>query len=225
MISRNARSSFLHAAAAVAAAVALTGCYHSTQMAATWTDPSVRSLRFQHPITVFVTTSETMRRSVEDRMASKFPNATPSYRVLTTIDSTNGAQVRQQLAGMGFDGAIIMRVVAVTDQLAYVPGSYWYGGPYYSFAGYWGTAWGYPYDPGYVTQNQIVSMETQIYALATDKLVYAARSETTNPSSVNKLIDSVLRHVMEELQKGNLIASSLRCTAPTQCGSLPVTTR
>jgi hypothetical protein len=225
MISRNARSSFRHTAAAMAAAVALTACYHSTQMAATWTDPSARSLRFQHPITVFVTTSETMRRSVEDRMASKFPNATPAYRVLTTIDSTNGAQVRQQLNGMGFDGAIIMRVVSVTDQLAYVPGSYWYGGPYYSFAGYWGTAWGYPYDPGYVTQNQIVSMETQIYALATDKLIYAARSETTNPRSVNKLVDSVLRHVMEELQKGNVIASSLRCTAPTQCGSLPVTTR
>ncbi len=208
MMSRDARSSFLHAAAAVAAAVALTGCYHSTQMAATWADPSAHSLRFQHPIAVFVTTSETMRRSVEDRMASKFSNATPSYRVLTTVDSTNGAQVRQQLAGMGFDGAIIMRVVAVTDKLAYVPGSYWYGGPYYSFAGYWGTAWGYPYDPGYVTQNQIVSMETQIYALAADKLVYAARSETTNPSSVNKLIDSVLRHVMEELQKENVIAST-----------------
>ena len=222
MISRDARSSFLHAAAVLTAAVALTGCYHSTQMAATWSDPSARSLRFQHPITVFVTTSETMRRSVEDRMASKFPNATPAYRVLTTIDSSNGAQVRQQLAGMGFDGAIFMRVVDVTDQLAYVPGSYWYGGPYYSFAGYWGTAWGYPYDPGYIAQNRIVSMETQIYMLATDKLVYAARSETTNPSSVNKLIDSVLRHVKEELQKDNLIVAA-NCTAPTQCGSMPVT--
>jgi hypothetical protein len=223
MISRDARSSFRYTAAAFAAAVSLAGCYHSTQMAATWHDPSARSLRFQHPITVFVTTSETMRRSVEDRMASKFQNATPSYRVLTTIDSTNGAQVRQQLAGMGFDGAIIMRVVDVTDKLTYVPGSYWYGGPYTSFAGYWGTAWGYPYDPGYVAQDRIVSMETQIYALASDKLVYAARSETTNPRSVNKLVDSVLRHVMEELEKENVIAAA--CTTPIQCGSVPVVTR
>jgi len=207
MTSRDARKSLRHAAAVFTAAAALTGCYHATHMAATWSDPSARSLRFQHPITVFVTTSETMRRSVEDRMASKFSNATPAYRVLTTTDSTNGAQVRQQLAGMGFDGAIIMRVVDVTDKLTYVPGSYWYGGPYYSFAGYWGTAWGYPYDPGYVAQDRIVSMETQIYALATDKLVYAARSETTNPRSVNKLIDSVLRHVMEELQKENVVAT------------------
>jgi len=72
---------------------------------------------------------------------------------------------------------------------------------------YWGTAWGYPYDPGYIAQDRIVSMETQIYALATDKLVYAARSETTNPRSVNKLVDSVLRHVMEELQKENVVAT------------------
>lgn len=214
----------MHAAAALAAA-ALAGCYHATQMAATWHDPSYRSLRFQHPIMVFVTTSDVLRRTFEDKMASKFPNATPAYRVLTNIDSTtNGAAVRQQLAGMGFDGAVIMRVVDVTDKLTYIPGSYWYGGPYYSFAGYWGTAWGYPYDPGYVTQDRIVSMETQIYSLANDKLVWAARSETTNPRSVNKLGDSVLRHVMEELQKENLIAGA-SCTAPTQCGSMPVTTR
>jgi hypothetical protein len=67
-------------------------------------------------------------------------------------------------------------------------------------------------------------METQIYSLANDKLVWAARSETTNPSSVNKLGDSVLRHVMHELEKENLIAVA-NCTAPTQCGSMPVTTR
>lgn len=207
MISREARSSFRHTAAVFTAAVALTGCYHSTQMAATWHDPTSRSLRFQHPIMVFVTTSETLRRSVEDRMAGKFANATPAYRVLATVDSTNGAQIRQQLAGMGFDGAVIMRVVDVTDKLTYVPGSYWYGGPYYSFAGYWGTAWGYPYDPGYVAQDRIVSMETQIYTLNNDKLVWAARSETTNPRSVNKLVDSVLRHVMEELQKENVVAT------------------
>jgi len=84
MTSRNARSSFLHAAAVLTAAATLTGCYHSTQMAATWSDPGSRSLRFQHPIMVFVTTSETLRRSVEDRMAGKFPNATPAYRVLAT---------------------------------------------------------------------------------------------------------------------------------------------
>jgi len=207
MRSRDARSSFLHAAAVLTAAVALTGCYHATQMAATWHDPSARSLRFQRPIMVFVTTSETLRRTFEDRMASKFPNATPAYRVVATVDSTNGAQVRQQLSSMGYDGAVIMRVVDVTDKLTYVPGSYWYGGPYYSFAGYWGTAWGYPYDPGYVTENRIVSMETQIYTLANDKLVWAARSETTNPRSVNKLVDSVLRHVMEVLQKENLVAT------------------
>ena len=224
MISRDARVSCFHAAAVFAAAAALTGCYHATQMAATWSDPSNHSIRFQHPIMVFATKSETLRRTFEDKMASKFPNATPSYRVLATIDSTNGALVRQQLAGMGFDGAVIMRVVDVTDKLTYIPGSYWYGGPYYSFAGYWGTAWGYPYDPGYVTQDRIVSMETQIYRLTNDKLVWAARSETTNPSSVNKLGDSVLRHVMHELEKENLIAGA-NCTAPTQCGSMPVATR
>ena len=139
-------------------------------------------------------------------MAGKFPNATPSYRVLTTVDSTNGAAIRQQLAGMGFDGAVIMRVVDVTDKLTYVPGSYWYGGPYYSFAGYWGTAWGYPYDPTYIAEDVVVSIETQVYSLKDDHLVWAARSETTNPSSVRKLGKSVIKHVVGQMKKDGVMA-------------------
>jgi len=48
MTSRDGRKSLRHAAAVFTAAAALTGCYHATHMAATWSDPSARSLRFQH---------------------------------------------------------------------------------------------------------------------------------------------------------------------------------
>jgi hypothetical protein len=101
----------------------------------------------------------------------------------------------------------MMRVVDVEDRVTYTAGSYWYGAaPYYSFAGYWRNAWGYPYDPGFVT-DRVVSIETQIYSLTNDKLLWAARSETTNPKSVNKLGDSVIKHVVKELRKEGLIAA------------------
>ena len=145
----------------------------------------------------------------------------PSYRVLASSDISDGAAIRQQLAAGGFDGAVMMRVTNVTDRLSYTPGTYWYGGPpYYSFAGYWGTAWGYPFDPTYVTEDQIVSIETQIYSLTSDKLIWAARSETTNPRSVSKLGDSVIRHVTKELRKEGLMAAGV-CAPPLQCAAQP----
>lgn len=185
---------------------ALAACYHSTQMAATWRDPAAPPLHFQHGVAVFVTRDEALRRSVEDKLVARFPNMTPSYRVLATVDSTAARdETAEKLRAAGFDGAIVMRVVDVTNQLAYVPGAYWNDGAY-GFHGYWSSAWAAPYDPYYVSADQIVSVETQIYSLTNDKLIFAARSETTNPSSAKQLTDSVIRHIREELRKNGLLA-------------------
>jgi hypothetical protein len=61
-----------------------------------------------------------------------------------------------------------------------------------------------------VSTSQIVTVETNIYALTDDRLVYAARSETTDPANVGKLIRSVMRHINEDLRKTRMIASSPR---------------
>ena len=201
--------------AAMLALAVTGGCYHSTQLAATWHDPASPQIAFHRPIAVFVTKSETMRRTFEDKLARQFPNGAPSYRVLASTDA-DGAEIRRQLAEAGYDGVIMMHVVDVEDRVTYTAGSYWYGGaPYYSFAGYWRNAWGYPYDPGFVT-DRVVSIETQIYSLASDKLLWAARSETTNPKSVNKLGDSVIKHVVKELRKERLIAVAA-CEGGSSC--------
>lgn len=203
------------------ACIALSACYHSTQLAGTWRDPNAGPIHFAHPIAVFATTSETFRRMMEDKIAAQLVNGVPSYRVLASSDISDGAAIRQQLAAGGYDGAVIMRVTNVADRLTYTPGTYWYGGPrYYTFAGYWGTAWGYPFDPAYVTEDQIVSIETQIYSLANDKLIFAARSETTNPRSVSRLGDSVIRHVVKELHKEGLMAVG-PCDGSPRCAERP----
>jgi hypothetical protein len=204
--------------AVLVAAVALSGCYHSTRLAATWRDPAAGPIHFRQPIVVFVSKDAVFRRTMEDKLASHFPNAVQSYRVLSDADMTDGTKVLHLLDKSGYDGAIIMDVVNVANVVSYTPGTYWYGPPYYSFAGYWGTAWGYPYDPGYISNDVVVSIETQIYNLRTDKLIWAARSETTDPKSVGKLGDSVIKHVMQELRKEGLVA--LVCGGSDLCGQL-----
>src|SRR5262249_52053803 len=150
-------------ATALASSVGLWACWHSTQLAATWREPNAGTIHFRQPIAVFVSKSETFRRMMEDKLVAQMPNGVQSYRIIHTDNITDGEAIREQLAKAGFDGAVIMRVADVQDRVVYSPGSYWYGGPpYYSFAGYWGTAWGYPYDPSYVTTDKIVSIETQI---------------------------------------------------------------
>lgn len=193
------------------ASLALTAsCYHKTQLAATWREPNAPPLAFHKTVTVFVTKDEALRRSVEDKLASKFQNGVPSYRVIASADTTGADRtaILNRFRRDGFDGAVIMRVTNVTMQTAYVPGAYWYDTPY-TFGGYWNLAWAYPYDPGYAYTDQIVTVETQIYNLNDDKLIFAARSETTNAATASKLADSVIRHIMEQLKKDRLIVTML----------------
>jgi hypothetical protein len=183
------------------------GCWHATELAATWRDPTAGRAAFAHGVAIFVSKDEAIRRTVEDRMAGSFPNLTPSYRVMPQIEKENQDQILAKLRQAGFDGAFMMRVADVSVVPTYAPGNYWYDRPY-GFNGYWNMAWSSPYDPyGAWAPTSIVTIETQVYSLADDKLVFAARSNTTNPSSVKMLTESVIRHVKEAMLKTGLVAS------------------
>ena len=203
---------------AVTSLMASAAC-HSTHLVASWRDPSAPPLHFRKAIAVFVTRDEALRRTLEDKMADELPNTVPSYRVLRSSDIADTAGIVRRLRKEGFDGAIIMRVVTVDTRVTYSPGAYWYGPPYYSFSNYWGTAWGYPYDPGYVYANQIVTIETQIYSLTNEKLIWAGRSETTDPRTAGKLAHSVVGRVVRALKKDGLLAL-MTCYETHRCDAV-----
>ena len=200
-----------HVRVALAASASLVGlasmaACHATQLAAVWHDPAARPITFHRTVAVFATTDETLRRTIEDRLASRFPNAVPSYRVLPGVGSTSGdrATIVTALSEAGFDGAIVMRLVSVNDKVTYTPGTYWYPSPY-TLSGYWSLAWAYPYDPGYVSVSTIYTVETEIYDVQSEKLIFGARSETTDPASMPKLVDSIMRHITDALRDRQML--------------------
>jgi hypothetical protein len=206
----NASKMARHLVAFGAVAASLTGCGSSTQLAATWRDPNGSPTRFNRTLVAFVTKDESLRRSVEDRLAESFPGGTASYRIISTPNATDTSVVRRQLADLGFDGAVVMRVVDVDVKMRSVPGAYWYGTPN-RFGNYWYSGWAYPYDPGYgYVEDRVVSIETQVYSLRDDRIVWAARSETTNPKSAGKLTNSVIKHVTKAMRQDGFLAGLAR---------------
>lgn len=195
----------LAASAGLFGLASMTAC-HRTELAAVWHDPAARPIAFHRTVAVFATTDGTLRRTIEDRLASKFPNAVPSYRVLPGIgtSSADRASIVTALSESGFDGAIVMRLIGVNDKVTYTPGTYWYPSPY-TFSGYWSLAWAYPYDPGYVSVSTIYTVETEIYDVQSEKLIFGARSETTDPATMPKLVDSIMRHITDELRKRQML--------------------
>ncbi|HEY4130752.1 MAG TPA: hypothetical protein VGM50_09040 [Gemmatimonadaceae bacterium] len=196
---------------AAIATMMVTACAsgNTTKLAATWHEPNAGPIHFQKTLVAFVTKDETLRRSVEDKLAARVPNSVPAYRVLASSTAADSAAVRRQIRELGFDGAVVMRVVDVDSQVSYASGAYWYGAPS-GFYRYWGNSWDYSYDPGYVVDvDKIVSVETQVYSLSHNALIWAGRSETTNPKSAGKLADAVIDRVIDAMHKDGLLAQAL----------------
>jgi hypothetical protein len=78
-----------------------------------------------------------------------------------------------------------------------VPGTY--AGPYWAFGG-WPM-----YDYGYVQTDTVVRVDTNIYSVPDNRLVWASASKTFNPGSARKLVDSVAKAVAKEMKKEGLV--------------------
>ncbi len=134
------------------------------------------------------------------------PNATASYSVITEADAKNPDAAKAKIAAAGYDGAIVLRFAKVDKSTTYVPGTTWWGpAPYGSMWGGWGYGWGMAYDPGYIQRDTIVSLESNVYSVSQDKLLWASRSETMNPDSVEALVKSVVEATVKEMKRQKVL--------------------
>jgi hypothetical protein len=191
---------------------ALAGCGASTRFTDMWKDPSLTTLSDLKKIAVFAITQDmSMRRVVEDELVknAKKREVVASYTFLNQEQIQNVDYVKSTLKDMAFDAAVTMRVVGVDDRTTYVPGSYSttaaYPAPYYSFGGYYGYATPMMYEPGYNITERYVNVETNIYRLSDEKLVWSGRSETVDPSSATELTRQIAQEAALVLQQQKLI--------------------
>ena len=80
--------------------------------------------------------------------------------------------------------------------------------PYYnSFYGYYGALYPVVYSPDYLREDKTVRIETNVYDTRTPegKIVWTGTSDTFNPRSADKAIDSVTKLIVKELQKDGIL--------------------
>jgi len=196
---------------ALALAFLLGACASSnTSVVNSWKDPTAPVRRYQKVLAVFISNDATTRRTAEDELARRIPNAIASYTVLPEGALRDPAKAKAWVQQNGFDAAVLMRPVAVDKETSYVPGTGAYVVPagYRSAWGYWGAGWGYAYDPGHYTQNNVVYIETNVYSLTEDKLVWSSRTKTYNPNNASKLVDEIVDQNVAEMKKQGVISGS-----------------
>jgi hypothetical protein len=191
--------------------IALAACAATTTFTSTWKAPdaTVISPVGKTVATVFVSRDESKRRAGEDAMARSINafggHGLPAYTVIPDESAVNAEQARAKLKEAGANAVVTMRVVGKDQQVTYTPG---YTAPSYygGFGPYWGYGWGTVSSPGYLTTDTLVSVETLLYSLDRDKLLWASTSRTTNPENLDTLVKEIADATANEMVKQGLLA-------------------
>jgi hypothetical protein len=83
-------------------------------------------------------------------------------------------------------------------------------GPHYRrfWGGYWTWGWGTVWEPGYLTVDKIVKVETLVYSLERDELLWAGVSRTVDPASIDSFIGELATAVTKQMAKDGLLPSA-----------------
>jgi hypothetical protein len=184
----------------------LAACAPTTEVLNSWADPSAGQVRFKKVLNVCACKDEAMRRTVEDQLTKRITGSTPSYTVLSETDLQDRESAKAKVKAGGWDGAVVMVLVSVDRTQTYVPGSaYAVPAPYTSMYGGWGYGWSTYYDPGYVDTDQLVDFNTNVYRVQDEKLIWASRTQTTDPTSVGSMVDEIISANISEMKKQKVL--------------------
>jgi hypothetical protein len=188
----------------VVIALVLFGCA-STKMKASWKDPQAGPIQVNKVIAFFFSDDAKMRRAAENELVRqmKRTQGVAAHTLIPEVEYEDLGKVREAIQSQGFDGAVIMRLIGAEENRMWVPGRY--VGSYYTFNGYYNYAWSSAYTPGYLKTDQYVYVETNLYSLTEDKLIWSGLSETINPRSAANLVDDVARAVVKDLKAKGLV--------------------
>jgi hypothetical protein len=202
----------------LAAIAALAGCA-SNPFVSSWKAPDAQPLQMQGAkvAAVVMMQNEASRRAAEDALAREITArgavGVPMYTIYPDTKTTNEPAAKAALEAAGVKGIVVMRPVSVSKEVESTP--VMYSGPMYGgyWGGYYGAGWGAPYGMGTVSggdirTNTIVQVETLVYSLAQNKLVWGGQSKMTNPTNVDKVIKQLAEATTKELQKQGLIPAA-----------------
>jgi hypothetical protein len=202
---RNALSGLL----TVAVLFGFTAC-SGTRLSDVWRDPDYAAGPF-HQVAVFVLgTDPAVRRLAEDEVVRRLPMSTRGiggYGLVPEAEQGNIEKARDRLRAGGYDGVLIARLVGVegpqpwaTGSLQQVPISYRTLSNYY-VSSYQET------EQASVLHPTVVRIHMNLYAVASEALVWSAASQTFDPQASRDVAGDVGKIVVEELQRVGILAS------------------
>ena len=211
---RRGRSAALYLitlAGALSAAPALAG----TDFVTKWASPEARPGTFQGKkvVGLLISDDEALRRGVETSLARELTkrgaDGVAAYMIIPTADMRDEAKAKALIEKSGASGLVALRLVGSAQEVTATAAEYWSAVPYQSvWNGYWGYGWGGIYVPSQLHAETVLRVETLVYSLEQNKLVWAGQSKTTDPKDANEAVKQIVSKAAGEIKKAGLVQKS-----------------
>jgi hypothetical protein len=197
--------------AALALAVVATSCGTSSTLTQRWSDESYQGSPGQKMMVIALAPAERNMLIWESAFSGALSKAgvqpIPGSKFIPHGKEVDDAALKQTIRESGVNLVAVTRLLAVDKEQEYVPGtSYYTPAPgYYGMYGYYHSSYAFVSSPGYIQENTIVKLETNVYDVNTEKLVWSGVSETLNPETAQDVANSVTYLLVEDMKKSHVI--------------------
>jgi len=197
----------------------LWSCSPATRVTGSWVNSSARGTMLSGK-TVFIaslTRNMEVRTKLENALASEA--ALKNIKVVKSTDffspdfyqkKPTETTLMSKIQNSGANYILTISLINKQSETRYVPGSAgyapypyygWYGG-FYSYYNYWRPMF---YEPGYYVTDKTYFMETNLYDMANNKLVWSAQTETVNPGSIDAFVNGYPKILIDQMARDGLL--------------------
>ena len=185
------------------------------EFTATFKSPDASSVNFagRKVAAMVITQDDSLRVAGEESLVRELNlrgmQGVATYRIAPKEELTRADTARPWFEKAKVDGVVAIRPVSAETTHTYTPSTW--TNPYYgTLWNYYGYGWGAVYIPGSSRKETVVVVETTIYDLPSNKLVWAAVTETRNPRDLRAFVEDLVKASVNEMQKQGLARRQAR---------------
>ncbi len=195
--------------AGILSTLVLASCASTNTVVGTWKDKNYHK-KLSKVLVLGLTKRMELRRTFEDTLVARLRkngiDATSSIGIIhlgKTLDrETVEADIKAAIKKQRFDDVLVTHLIRTERQTSYIPPQ---SHPQYSFYGTIMTTYASVYTPGYLVNSTVVSLQTDLYDTASEKLVWSMTSQSFDPKTTQDVVDTISDYIVKDLAHEHLI--------------------
>jgi hypothetical protein len=211
MLMRAMTRRYLHTGSATVAIAAMVVAAASAKISFTSTFKSVDagtvSFAGKKIAALVISDDESLRMAGEEALVRELSarglQAVATYRIIPKEELRQAETVKPWFERANVQGLVAIRPVSAETRTVYTP-STWVNPSYGTLWGYYGYGWGSVYVPGSADKETVVVVESTVYSVLGNQLLWAAVTETSNPRNLQKFIEELVEETVDQMQKQGL---------------------